>query len=62
MATTASSDGGTAMRSTATTIDEYIAEYPPDVRAVPARQPLPVDLIRRIVEFRVAQNTGAASK
>jgi len=27
----------------------------------PLDQPLPTDLIRRIVEFRVAQNTGKAS-
>jgi uncharacterized protein YdhG (YjbR/CyaY superfamily) len=28
----------------------------------PLGEPLPVDLIRRIVEFRVAQNTGTTSK
>jgi uncharacterized protein YdhG (YjbR/CyaY superfamily) len=28
----------------------------------PLGQPLPTDLIRRIVEFRVAENTGKASK
>ena len=28
----------------------------------PLDRPLPTDLIRRIVEFRVAQNTGKASK
>ena len=28
----------------------------------PLGQPLPVDLIRRIVEFRVEENTGKASK
>jgi uncharacterized protein YdhG (YjbR/CyaY superfamily) len=28
----------------------------------PLGQPLPADLIRRIVEFRVAENTGKASK
>lgn len=28
----------------------------------PLDQPLPTDLIRRIVEFRVAENTGKASK
>lgn len=28
----------------------------------PLGEPLPVDLIRRIVEFRVAENTGKATK
>ena len=29
---------------------------------VPLGQPLPTELIRRIVEFRVAENSGKASK
>jgi uncharacterized protein YdhG (YjbR/CyaY superfamily) len=47
-------------------IDEYIAQFEPHMQAkgsiqFPLDEPLPVDLIRRMVEFRVAENTARAA-